>query len=123
MGRSVFEEICSQWLQRKAKLRLGLTIRRMARYWNRDGSTEIDLMAELDGGSFLFGEGKWRANSLTRISDLSTLQAKVASLPEPLWRRKPTYVLFALGGFSQELEHLASDPEERIHLVSEKDLL
>jgi AAA+ ATPase superfamily predicted ATPase len=47
MGCSVFEEICAQWLQRHAKQRLGLTIRQMARYWSRDGRTEIDLMAEL----------------------------------------------------------------------------
>ena len=35
-----------------------------------------------------------------RLSDLSALQAKVASLPEARWRNKPSYVLFALGGFS-----------------------
>jgi hypothetical protein len=32
-GWSMFEEICSQWLQPHAKERLGLTIRQMARYW------------------------------------------------------------------------------------------
>ncbi len=30
IGRSVFEEICGQWLQGHAKQRLGLTVRRMA---------------------------------------------------------------------------------------------
>lgn len=60
MGWSVFEEICGQWLQRHAKEHLGLTIRQMARYWSRDGRTEIDLMAELNHGTCLFGECKWR---------------------------------------------------------------
>jgi len=122
MGWSVFEEICGQWLQRHAKERLGLTIRQMARYWIRDGRTEIDLMAELADGTYLFGECKWRADSVMRLNDLSTLQAKVASLPESRWRNKPTYALFALGGFSSELQQLANDPAERLYLVRDSDM-
>ena len=56
MGWSVFEEICGQWLQRNAQQHLGLNIRQMSRYWSRDGRTELDLMAELDNETFLFGE-------------------------------------------------------------------
>jgi len=123
MGWSVFEEICGQWLQRHAKQRLGLTVRQMARYWSRDGRTEIDLIAELDNRTFLFGECRWRTVRVTRLSDLSTLQAKVASLPEARWRNKPSYILFALGGFSSELLQLASDPAEQLYLVSETDIL
>jgi AAA+ ATPase superfamily predicted ATPase len=123
MGWSVFEEICGQWLQRNAKQRLGLTVRQMARYWSRDGRTEIDLVAELQNGGFLFGECKWRTESVTRPSDLSALQAKVASLPEARWRNKPSYILFAPGGFSRELAQLAADPAERLHLVSDRDML
>jgi hypothetical protein len=123
MGWSVFEEICGQWLQRNAQQRLGLNVRQMARYWSRDGRTEIDLMAELDNGSFLFGECKWRTESVTRLNDLSVLRAKVASLPEARWRNKPSYILFALGGFSPELVQLAANPAERLHLVAEPDML
>jgi hypothetical protein len=123
MGWSVFEEICGQWLQRNAQQRLGLNVRQMARYWSRDGQTEIDLMAELDGGTFLFGECKWRTESVTRLNDLSILQAKVASLPEARWRKNHHYILFALGGFSPELQQLATDPAERLHLVTEIDML
>jgi AAA+ ATPase superfamily predicted ATPase len=123
MGWSVFEEVCGQWLQRNAKQRLGLTIRKMARYWSRDGQTEIDIVAELDNGTFLFAECKWRTDSLTRLSDLSALQAKVAGLPEARWRNKPSYILFALSGFSPELLSLAADPAERLHLVAGADML
>lgn len=123
MGWSVFEEICGQWLQRHAKQRLGLTVRQMARFWSRDGRTEIDLVAELDHGAFLFGECKWRSDSVARLSDLSALQAKVASLPEARWRNKPSYILFALGGFSRELLQLATDPAERLYLVAEPDMV
>jgi hypothetical protein len=123
MGWSIFEEICGQWLQRHAKERLGLTIRQMARYWSRDGRTEIDLMAELDDGTFLFGECKWRTERVTRLSDLSALQAKVASLPEARWRDKPSYILFAPGGFAPELLKLANDPRERLNLISDTEML
>jgi AAA+ ATPase superfamily predicted ATPase len=123
MGWSVFEEICTQWLQRNAHKRLGLKIREIARYWSRDGRTEIDLMAELENGTFLFGECKWRTERATRLNDLAALQAKVASLPEARWRQDPSYVLFALGGFSRELEQLAADREERLFLVAGPDML
>jgi AAA+ ATPase superfamily predicted ATPase len=73
MGWSVFEMICGQWLQRNAQQRLGLNVRQMGRCWSRDGRTEIDLMAELDDETFLFGECKWRTERLTRLSDLSVL--------------------------------------------------
>ena len=56
MAWFVFEEVCEQWLQQHAKQRLGLTIRQMARYWSRDGRTEINIVAELDNGTFLFAE-------------------------------------------------------------------
>jgi hypothetical protein len=123
MGWSVFEEICGQWLQRNAQQRLGLNVRQMARYWSRDGRTEIDLVAELDDGTFLFGECKWRTESVTRLNDLSILQAKVASLPEARWRNKPSYILFALGGFSPELLQLAANPTERLYLVRDTDII
>jgi hypothetical protein len=123
MGWSVFEEICGQWLQRHGKQHLGLTVRQMARYWSRDGRTEIDLVAELDNGTLLFGECKWRADSVMRLTDLSALQAKVAGLPEAHWRNKPSYILFALGGFSPEVLKLAADPAERLYLISEVDML
>jgi hypothetical protein len=51
------------------------------------------------------------------------LQAKVASLPEARWRNKPSYIIFALGGFSPELKQLAADPAERLYLVAESDML
>jgi len=113
IGWSVFEEICGQWLQRNAQQRLGLNVRQMARYWSRDGRTEIDLMAELDDGTFLFGECKWRSESVTRLNDLSVLQAKVASLPEARWRNKLRYILFALGGFFSRTSTTCHPPSRK----------
>ena len=80
-------------------------------------------MAELDDGTFLVGECKWRTESITRLNDLSILQAKVASLSEARWRKRPRYILFALGGFSPELVQLAADAAERLFLVTRPDML
>ena len=44
MGWAVFEEICGQWLQRRAKQHLGFTIRQMARYWSRDGAPKLSSL-------------------------------------------------------------------------------
>ena len=123
MGWNVFEAICHQWLQRHAHERLGLTIRRMGRYWSRDGRTELDVVAELDSGAFLFGECKWSASATIGLSVYASLKAKVQSLPEAKWRSNAACVLFAVGGFAPELRALAAQPEERLYLVEGKDLL
>ena len=127
MGWSVFEEICGQWIERHAEERFGLrlnqTRNRMARYWSRNGQTEIDRIAELEDGSFLFAECKWRTHGLVKLGDLAALQAKVAGLPEPRWRERPAYLLFTVGEFAPEVRQLAADPEERIFLVAGADLL
>jgi hypothetical protein len=44
-------------------------------------------------------------------------------LPEARWRHKPSYTLFALGGFAPELQQLASDPVEKLFLIGATDLL
>jgi hypothetical protein len=112
-GWSSFEEICGQWLQRNGPLRSGLNLRQRAQYRTRDGRIEIDLVAGLDNGSILFGEYQGRVETNTRLNDLSVLQAKVASLHGARWRNRSSYLLFALGGFSPELPHLAADPAKR----------
>jgi len=123
MGRHAFEDICAQWLHRHAQERLGVSIRDMGRYWNRDGSIEIDIVAALGEREFLFGECKWRADSEVRLTDYISLQAKVASLADPKYREKPRSILFSVGGFSSDLVRLAASPSERLNLVSGIDLL
>jgi AAA+ ATPase superfamily predicted ATPase len=123
MGWQVFESICDQWLERHVGQRLGLQLKQTARYWSRDGRTEIDLMAELQDGGFLFAECKWRPDRPMRLGDLAALQAKVANLPEPAWRERPSYLLFTVGEFAPELRQMAADPGERLWLVSGADLL
>ena len=123
MGWSVFEQICGQWIERHGEERFGLRVRKMARYWSRNGQTEIDRIAALEGGGYLFAECKWRTHGPVKLGDLAHLQAKVASLPELRWRERATYMLFTVGEFAPELRQLAADPEERVLLVCGEDLL
>lgn len=123
MGSHVFEEICGQWLKRYARQHFGIVIRNMGRYWSRDGRTEIDIMADLDTGGFLFCECEWRSRGALRASDYIDLKARVASLPEARWRDQPTFMLFTVGSVSEELAVLAADPSERLFLVAGQDLL
>ena len=123
MGWNVFELVCQQWLQQNARQSLGLSIQRMGRYWSRDGRTELDVVAELGDGTFLFGECKWSAQTPVSLSVYAGLKAKVQGLPEAKWRHNPTCVLFAVGGFTPELHALAAQPAERLHLVAGSDLL
>ncbi len=123
MGRYVFEDICAQWLRRHAQDKLGLTIHQMGRYWSRDGRIEIDIIAELEEGGFLFGECKWSANNAVGLRVVSGLQAKVALLPEARWQEQATCILFSAGGFVPEVHNLAADPSARLILVEGKDIL
>ena len=117
------EDIRAQWLRRNAQEKRGLTVRKMGIYWSRDGRPELDSMAELDDGGYLFGECKWSANSLVGLSVYSSLRAKIAGLPDAKWRERPTCTLFSFGGFTPELCSLAADPEERLCLGVGGDLL
>lgn len=121
MGWSVFEEICRQWLQRNAEHELGLTCLDSSRYWSRDGSIEIDIVADLDSDSRLFGECKWSANSKVGVDVYFALRDKVSRLPHRKWRDNAQYVVFSCGGFTHDLEDLASK-DRTLHLISGEKL-
>lgn len=108
MGRDVFEGICTQWLTRyggpAADLRM---VGDVQRYWNRDGSIEIDQAVELEDGRFLFGECKWSRTAKLGPTDFVKLRAKVERLPEDGWRTRARYVLYSLGGFTPDLRAMA----------------
>ena len=123
MGWHVFEEICQQWLQRHARERLGLAIREMGRYWSRDGQVEIDIMARLESDTYLYGECRWSGNRPVGLSVYNALQGKVARLPREEMRQAPAFVLFSTGGFAPELEVMAANAENCLHLVGPADLL
>lgn len=77
-------------------------------------------MAELDNEMFLFGECKWRSESVTRLNDLSVLPPRAPVCP----RRAggTNLMLFAFGRLFPELQLLAADPAERLYLVTGADM-
>ena len=116
MGLNVFESVCTQWLMRRAHSELQVTIRDVGRYWSRDGSQEIDIVAELSDGKMLFGECKWSANRPLEVRAYSDLRAKIAALPNRHWADGAKFVLFSLGGFSEGLMRVA-ESEANLLLV------
>ena len=116
MGWSVFEDVCGQWLRRRARSDLRLDVRGVDRYWSRDGRVEIDQVAELGGGGLLFGECKWSARSPVGVGVYAALRAKVEALPHEAWRKDAQYALYALGGFTEEMRAMAKS-EGNVHLV------
>lgn len=116
MGWSVFEDVCTQWLRRRGRAELGLDVRSTARYWSRDGSVEIDQVAELGAGGHLFGECKWSSHSRVGVGVYIGLRAKVENLPNAEWREDARYALYALGGFTDELRKVA-ESEGNVYLV------
>ena len=123
LGRYVFEKICHQWLQRYAGSRLGLTILSAGRWWSRDGQLELDVMAKLLDGTYLFGECKWSANRPIGTDVYTTLLSKIARLSDAARHTAPNCVLFSVGGFTPELVAIAADPANRLYLVGREELL
>jgi hypothetical protein len=120
MGRLVFEGICHQWLRLKGTQVLGDGITGSGRYWSRDGSLEIDVVAELDGGNYLIGECKW-SSSPVGPAVLYELCEKIARMPNAKYHLNPRLVLFSLAGFDPEVHRRAQ--QENVLLVSGDELL
>ena len=123
MGWHVFEDICHQWLRRHAQERLGLVIQGAGRWWSRDGRVELDIMARLDKGEYLYGECKWSQDRPVGMTVFNSLQAKVEQMPQEAQRQGARFVLFSVGGFSADLQTFAADPVNRLSLVGAPDLL
>ncbi|MHB1000007.1 MAG: DUF234 domain-containing protein [Armatimonadota bacterium] len=120
MGQYVFEDICHQYLRLNGSNVIGKPICNAGRYWSRDGSVEIDIAAELDGGRQLFGECKW-SSSPVNASVYMELRDKIARLPRLASAENPLYILFSLSGFTDDLQSLSKSQD--LILISGSDLL
>ena len=123
MGQHVFEKVCHQWLRKHGYGTLGVTILEASRWWSRNGQLELDMVAQLDSGTFLFGECKWAQAGPVGVDVYTTLVGKVMQLPEARWRERPRYILFSGSGFTPELEVLSADPTAALQLVGATALL
>lgn len=108
MGQLVLEEVARQHLARFSERYNLSMIMGMGRWWSRRNTVEIDVVAELHDGSYLFGEVKW-ASSPVPLGELFKLERKVASVPHHEWKKNPRYVLFSAGKFEEKLVQAARD--------------
>ena len=120
MGSLVFEGICHQWLRSHGPEQLGTGVIRSGRYWSRDGSLEIDCLAELEDGRYLIGECKWSSRPVGR-DVFYELREKAVRLPSPKYRVNPRFTMFSLAGFDPEMHQRAE--QEDVLLVSGEDML
>lgn len=119
MGFFVLEDVARQHLARFAARYSLPMISGMGRWWSRKHEVEIDVVAELHDGSYLFGEVKW-ASSPVPLAALFTLQRHVDALPHDEWKRKPRYALFSAGGFEEKLVTMAK--EQDVLLIGAEEL-
>ncbi len=120
MGRYVFEDICMQYLKRFAASQHQLRISSAGRYWNREGSIEIDILAILEDESLLACECKWSSSPIgTRV--YYDLMKKYEKLPPSLKHEKLRYCLFSAAGFDQVLQDTAA--RDNVLLVSGDEML
>jgi hypothetical protein len=119
MGRYVFEGICREHLQRFGRS-YGLPLLvDVGRWWSRRSEIEVDLVARLSDGRYLFGECKW-ARSPIDVEVLVDLRRKVATTPFGRWHHEPLYALFSAAGFKPRLQQMAQ--EEGVLLVGPGEL-
>lgn len=119
IGSLAFEGICLQFVRMHDSALLGQKVTRAARYWSRDGSLEIDLVAELADGSYLFGECKWSSSPIG-VSVYYSLRDKIALMQES-YRRSVRYIIFSAAGFDDALRETAQ--RDGILLVEAAQLL
>ena len=121
MGK-VFEEICKQYLWKllltgKCPVRFSS----LGRWWGNDPKekrqAEIDILAEQDKTTALFGECKW-TNEKVDLGVLETLAKRSEMFPY----KKKHFYLFAKSGFTKGCDDRAKEMGN-VALVSYKDIL
>jgi hypothetical protein len=78
------------------------------------------MVAELDDGRYLLGECKW-SSSPVGLGVYYGLRDKVSRLREAQYLDRPTYAIFSLAGFRDDLKQTAA--REGVLLISGGDLL
>jgi AAA+ ATPase superfamily predicted ATPase len=119
MGSQAFEDICRQLLQIEGTRLLRVGIEKASRFWSRDGSLEIDIMAELADGTVLFGECKW-SSAPVGLNVYYSLREKAARLREKGGAAE-RYIVFSAAGFTGQLQEAAA--RDGVLLVDAEKLL
>lgn len=109
----VYEDICrTKMWELNAQGRLPFLFDRVGRWWGGK-DTEIDIVAldTNDRSKILFGECKFHQNTPMQVSELHRLMEKTPAVPWGGPDREQYYILFCVGGYSDDLRRIAeSDP-------------
>ena len=121
MGK-VFEEICKQYLWKQLlNGECPVEFSSLGRWWGNDPKekrqTEIDILAEQDKNTALFGECKW-TNEKVDLGVLETLIKRSELFPY----KNVHYYLFAKTGFTKGCTDRAKEMGN-VTLVSYKDMV
>jgi AAA+ ATPase superfamily predicted ATPase len=103
----VWEDICREkmWAL-DFKKRWGFSINRCGRWWNKE--LEIDIVAyDSSGSDMIFGECKFSSRK-TGASVLRELEQKADAVSWKKENRRNYFVIFSIGGFSNELTAIAT---------------
>lgn len=102
----VYEDVCREKMwELNANDAWSFYFTKLGRYW--DANTEIDIVAiEPEGKNLILGECKYWKEPVG-INILFELEKKANNVAWEKERRKVWYVLFSVGGFTEELQELA----------------
>lgn len=109
----VYEDICMEKMwELSADGIWDFHFDKVGRWW--DGNTEIDIVAlEQEGGHMIFGECKYWENKVG-VDVLRNLEQKAKQVEWKRGIRREYFILFSIGGFSDELKKLAEEREDLI---------
>ncbi len=107
----IYEDVCIERMwQLAAAGQWDFVFDKVGRWWN--GNTEIDLVAlDSQGEDIVFGECKYW-DGLVGLNVLNSLQEKAKAVEWKRNCRKEHFVLFSIGGFTEELLELAAGRED-----------
>lgn len=101
---SVFEKICSQWLEKESALNnLPINATNFGKWWGTDNSkkqqAEIDIVASDFDGNMIFGECKWRSDPM-EADEIDKLIYR-STLVKQKENCKLMFYFFSKSGFSE----------------------
>ena len=105
--RRVFVDIGHSYLQlTNATDLLHQSVLRSGRWWNQDGSEEIDMVAELADGSHLIGECVWTSSPIG-VDVYHKLKEKASRLLGVKYVENASYLIICSAGRDDELKQVA----------------
>ena len=109
----VYEDICrAKMWELNAQGKLPFLFDRVGRWWGGK-DTEIDIVAldTNDRSKILFGECKFHQNTPMQVSELHRLMEKTPAVQWGGPDREQYFILFCIGGYSDELRRIAENDE------------